>query len=243
MNFKNKAMISLAGLLVVSGFGSDCITNPKINFRDSRFNPHLREVAYTHDPAYYEAFKQIGGPKPNENLDGGDNCLNDPKYVKKHFWTVPSPHINEKGLTPWALHIERDIYDKSHVEKGDIKVHGVENGIVKRRVEFNDENPAYDPYMSEVGLEEYIRVDNNLARFNGVFGLGILVLNEGIFYRFYDKKGFTTYEKSELDSNPNVLNYGQKKLYYLVVLSNKDLEWIVNLRKSEGRLSYQPLEE
>ncbi|GEM_PF-5083673 len=237
---RNLAIIVLSG---ASTLGSGCATtntddikSNEINLRDSQVNSHLREVAYTHDPKYYEYFKSSSDPKPN-GMDGGDNCLKEPAYVKTHFWTVPSPHKDEEGLTPWTVHIERDIFDKKYGGKNNSNVYGIENGIVKRRVEFDNQNTTFDPRESQIGLEEYIRIDNNPVRIDNGNSLGVLVLDESVFYRFYDKEGFTTYEKSGLDSDPKVLNDEQKKLYDLVVLNDRDLNWIVSLRKSKGKLN------
>lgn len=212
--------VGLAALLIgASALASGCVTINDSQSREEKYN-HLREVAYTSNP---EAYKP--GIKPNGKIDFGDNCLKEANYVKTHFWTVP---LNQKGSDPWTVHIERGIFDKSYSGFKGLKEHGISNGKIQRRVDFNNDNLSFDPYESEIGLEEYIKLDNGTA-------LGVLVLEEGVLYRFYDQEGFTTFRKEEIDSNQNVLSNEQKNLYNLAVLNDKDLGWIKNLRVSEGK--------
>jgi len=153
--------------------------------------------------------------------DLGDNCLNEPAYVNKHFWS--SPHNEKDGSVSWTGHIERFIDDKTYQGFKDLEKHGFAEGKFKKRVEFNQNTLKYDPIESEQGIEEYIQLNNGNA-------LAVLAVEEGVFYRFYDKKGFTTYEKITLDANPKILSKKQKKLYDLVHLKDRDIKNLLNVR-------------
>ncbi|MBI2628451.1 hypothetical protein HYW74_00010 [Candidatus Pacearchaeota archaeon] len=167
-----------------------------------------------------------------ELVDFGDNCLNEPDYVKIHLWTELTS--DKEG---WRTHVERykDPTLKSLGNKFDSFLCGFSDCL--RDIKGQKINPngfsfrAYSPLRDQAGVEEYI--EDNQGNFLCTF-----LLDRGEFIRVpnEDQSRVYTFYLKDIEKNPALLlakNKAIAPLFPLIQLKCDSILKIKEFRKNE----------
>ena len=157
----------------------------------------------------------IKKPKP---LEGGYK-------ESRHFWTVLNGnHCEVKQEIPISGE-----YCGPEVKLANYKIF---SPTATQIVTTERYNPAeFNPLFHEGGLEEFIEVTNPNWDFSK--SLGLVVLPNDSYYRFYTGNEVATYNKRSLDENPASLKRWEKALYDKVHLINSDILDIRRFRRDK----------
>ncbi|MFA6023290.1 MAG: hypothetical protein WC781_04335 [Candidatus Pacearchaeota archaeon] len=222
-NLSRKQFLKSAGLSALLSLGADLPKQPMVAQVEDKTKSNIQNRE--------QDYKELG-----------DNCLKEPAYVKKHFWTELTPNND------WKTHIERFDYD-SDFAKFVFDYDGSGFCTVLRDIDKSTGKIKlegfiwtwYEPLTEQLGLEEYIedKEGNVLLTFS---------VKQGEYVRCNYGGNCYTFNLREIEKNPAPLLEKNKNLSPLIHLKHKDILKIKEFRRNKAEkwlsnLAEQNIEE